>query len=450
MASPARNTSNMMKKPSAAPSVIMKKPAAAKRVSLTTRRCLALLAKLEAAGDTPDSARPLVAQIQALAKSPQAEKQQSAVSMLGKLLTGVLTSLQTSMQEAKAAVDGIDEEKKQRRELQETAECKVAKLKKTISDKKGAVASAAKAIEEASKAITDAKAGQKRAAVEMQKVESKKRRVEEVERDAYQKLRDASVQGSAAKKQVKSVCHVGKEYGFHKELLSIVPAIMKKTVDKRQTFDGQVLQSLDREFGKLASTFTSSIRNAGDAVAEQSAAVRSAQENLNRTKQQRKEDSVALSKAEAELVQSKNAVVEARQHVRKVPADLKRARQELERAIARIDKFQKGPVAAYERMQTTRKVGMGKPASNVTRTQEAGTARQADNRDLRSASTFSFAAPTQLDTTVVQSRQSLRDTDSGNRKGWARAATKARLRKTDARRGRSSQNGSCSSAVNAD
>merc|ERR1712048_1200827 len=79
---------------------------------------------------------------------------------------------------------------------------------------------------------------------------TKKRELQDVEENVYRPLKEARMKGSAGQKQVSGLCKVGKKHGLHRELLSIAPAIFRKELEKRQTFDRLVLQNLGEQFEK--------------------------------------------------------------------------------------------------------------------------------------------------------------------------------------------------------
>merc|ERR1711920_584314 len=90
----------------------------------------------------------------------------------------------------------------------------------------------------------------KQVTAEMKAAETKKRELQEVEKSSYRPLKDARMSGSEGRKQVNDLCKVGKKHGLHRELLSIAPAIFRKELEKRQTFDRLVLDNLGKQFEK--------------------------------------------------------------------------------------------------------------------------------------------------------------------------------------------------------
>merc|ERR1711957_446704 len=114
----------------------------------------------------------------------------------------------------------------------------------------------------------------------------------------------------------------GRDYGFHKELMTVVPAILRKIPDKRRTFDGLVMRQLDAEFHKHVELYDTKLKSKVEAFEHQSAELEAIRAALRGADEEREGNVLAISEAEKDLLVAKEKVVAARKHVLRFPNDL--------------------------------------------------------------------------------------------------------------------------------
>jgi len=258
-------------------------------------------------------------------------------------------ALEAQRGKAQAVVEGAEVEKEARAAAQSTAESQLCDLKQAVADQKAVVADSAKAIEEQKAAVQAARAAQRGAEAEVKGSESRKRQLETVEKESYEPLKDSAVAGASGQKRLATLRKFGRDHGFHKELLAVLPAILQKQPDKRRTFDGLCMQQLEVEFARQAGSLDTAARDSEMLVARREDELQAAQDALQEARERQRTSVRELAAAEAALEAGKKSIVEAKRHVRRLPADMKLAERQFVLAEARVEKFRKGPLAAYQK-----------------------------------------------------------------------------------------------------
>merc|ERR1712217_89776 len=201
------------------------------------------------------------------------------------------------------------------------------------------------AVETESKAIADAKKEHRSAAMEVRVSVGRKRNLEETVENVYQPLKEARVEGAACAKQAKYLNKIGKEHGFHRELLSVAPEVLKKQLDKRQTFDNLALSSLESEFAKHIRALDAKIKDGEGTLHDQKQTMDTKQLALASARSQRKESERTLAQAEAALRKKKESLLAAQRSRQSLPKALKQAESKLQNAAINVSKLRAGPVA---------------------------------------------------------------------------------------------------------
>lgn len=325
--------------------LVMKKPAR-KTKMFTLKQCRAMTRKIAALDDIPASVRQALKQVDKLVISDR----DSATTMLKKVLLKVERESLNALRAAYEHVGGAGTEKTARIDAQAAAESHLEELTKIVAEKKKALTSAEKAIESSRVDVVNAKAALKVAASELKAVTAKKSALEVVEKDTYSPLKEMPAGGQDGQKRLQRIRKTGKEYGFHGELLSVLPSILKKQPEKRQTFDDIVMQQLEREFAKHSMKMEEAFSDSQAGMDNHSSAVESAQSAVIKAKENRKRCSQELASAEAALLTGKQEIVAARHHVRNYAKDMRRNERDLARAKARVTKLRKGVLADFNRI----------------------------------------------------------------------------------------------------
>jgi len=321
--------------------------------TLNTKKCLAIANRL---GDAylkklPWKLQELTRRLKQglVAKGKRHLEPEKATAILGKVLREINAGLHQFVSEATATVDGADAEREARVAVAAAAESKLAELRNAVVDCSRAEKEALQNIDDRRAAISEAKAARQSREMEAKKVQGRKRNLEAIERESYEPLRVAPADGPEGRKCLAGLRRAGKAYGFHKELLSIAPVILRKPLESRHTFEDLIVQQLTSEFAKNAGSLDVHIKHSKEAIMECEEQLQIAEAELANARAVHKEAVQARGAAEAAVVEGRQTLVEAKNCVRKLPADLKRAERSLAQAEACLLKFQRGPRAAFEK-----------------------------------------------------------------------------------------------------
>jgi len=341
----------------AAKKTIRKRPAAPEagpkvsRAVIPARTCRSILQKLEGTGVLPvGEVRDLAKQAKRAVRSCKKSEQDRAGILLGHLLVKVSETFEAEARDAQREVEEARAAVEAGATAEAQAEALLNETRQVVLQCKEQLKEADKAIETESEAIADAKKEQKSIAVEVRTSAGWKRQLEETVENVYQPLKEARVHGPACAKQANYLSKVGKKQGFHRELLTVAPDVLKKQLDKRQTFDNLTLCSLESEFAKHIEALDAKIKHGECTLQEHKQTMQTKQTILVSAKSQHKESVRNLTHAEAAVRKNKGALLSTRRSIQSLPIALKKAESELQKAEIKVSKFRSGPVAAYTRV----------------------------------------------------------------------------------------------------
>lgn len=335
----------------------MKKTAKTK-ARLTWTKCRSVIAKLKCVDGIPDSLREDIANQSNVLLANRSKKlrvsEDEAVTVLKEKAERVGEALQASLQEAHAKIKEADFDKKARDVARSDAEVALGQLRQSVADHRAAIKNTSRVIDTKRQAIKVAKKTQKQASTAMSTMQAKKQRLDAVEQDAFAPLKEMAAKGSDAQKRLSIVRKVGKEFGFHEEMMKVLPSVLKKELDKRQTFDGLVVERVGVEFAKHSGALDTHVKERASAVDESANILQETQLDLQHAKEEHKNHVRALADSEKALANAKEELLQAKRRVRAFPSDMGKAVRDLSSAKARIDKFRKDPaVRALEEISSS-------------------------------------------------------------------------------------------------
>merc|ERR1739848_936288 len=147
-------------------------------------------------------------------------------------------------------------------------------------------------------AITAAKSSQKKALVTMKGTQARKHRLEAAEKYSFGPLKETIAKGADGQKRLSILRRAGKEFGFHEEMMKVLPSVLKKEFDKRQTFDGLVVERLDKEFEKHSGVLDTQLEECETVERECSSSLQAAQSEMQAAQEEQKAQVKALAEAE--------------------------------------------------------------------------------------------------------------------------------------------------------
>jgi len=248
-------------------------------------------------------------------------------------------------------VDGVQEDKVAREAAVTDAEAHLNDLKNTIIDSKIAIKESNTSMGTSRKCLKTLQGAQKSSLEKLNTIAAKVGQLHDVEKDAYQPLKEVAAQGRKGHEQLKCIRKLGKDFGFQEALLESVPGVLKRSLERRRTFDGFVMSQLEREFMKHYTDLEGKLRDSEEEFQEHSHAVKEAQTLLDESGSSFEESNQRLDEALVALSPGKKSLMEVRQHVRKFDSDMQKRVRDLTLAQGRLDAFRSGPLAAFQELQ---------------------------------------------------------------------------------------------------
>jgi len=318
------------------------------KARLTWAKCHNVIAKLKRVDGIPDSLRKDIADQSNVLLAKRSRKlrvsEDEAVTVLTEKAERIGDALQASLQEAHAKIKEADFDKKARDSARRDAEVALAQFRQAVVDHRAAIKNTTKVIDTKRQAIKVAKKTQKQASTAMNTMRAKKQRLEAVEQDAFVPLKEMVAKGADARKRLSILRTVGKEFGFHEEMMEVLPSVLKKDLDKRRTFDGLVVERVGVEFAKHSGALDAHVKERASVVDESTNMFLVAESDLQNAKEDHEKHVRALADTEKALADAKAELLQAKRRVLAFPSDMGRAMRDLSSAKARIDKFRKDPV----------------------------------------------------------------------------------------------------------
>lgn len=276
----------------------------------------------------------------------------AALIMIREALMSTEKRLEENLQKAQSKIDGAQEDKVVREVAVTHAECKVNNLQFAISESKVAIKESNTSIGTSRKSLKALQEAQTCSHEKLNKLATKVEQLRSVEKSAYQPLKEGGAQGRDGHAQLKRIQELGKDFGFQEALLESVPGVLKRTLDKRQTFDGFVMSQLEREFMKHYTEMEVKVNEGGKELQGHTHALQKAQALLDESGQTLEESTQRLEESMVALPLSRKALTVARQNVRRYESDLQKYARDLAQAQSRLDAFRSGPLAAFQEFQT--------------------------------------------------------------------------------------------------
>lgn len=322
--------------------------------SLTVKKSIAIIGKLESLDELPDSMRKMLGHLRQglAAKGRRHIDRVSGTVILGKALKSAEKALQDAHEEAQAANTGAEAEKAARAAVALEAEAAVVVLSQAVRDAKAYVGTAGKALGARLEDFKAAKAAHKSAEAKVKVVEQRKQELQSAEQEDYEPMKLAPAGGAEGQKHLSTLSKAGKAYGFHKDLVDVMPAVLRKQPANRRTFDGLVLQQVEVEFARGIGSLDVAVKEGELAAVERACEAQAAQERVALAREEQLRAGKVAADAEASLTAARRSLLEARRLLRGFPAEARRRAKAVGIAEARLAKFLAGPVAAYAKALT--------------------------------------------------------------------------------------------------
>jgi len=253
--------------------------------------------------------------------------------------------LQSEVATATATVEGSDAEKAKREaavletEAASSASIEDAKAKATVKDEK------IQAYKISAEALKAAKATQVSGDADAVELEKAKAQLEKVGTDLK-----AMKDGPLPKKQQTAMAKELTTAGLEQSLISCLHLPASKKLEKRESFDGIVLQHLEQAYEAKLAEMASKLAEAGPAREARAADVASATTAAEAAKTAEVAAIEALKEAKATEVAAKDAAAAAKKSAGSLSTEITAATKSLEKAKVSLSSFQDGPKASFKEL----------------------------------------------------------------------------------------------------
>jgi len=253
--------------------------------------------------------------------------------------------LQSEVTTATATVEGADAEKAKREaavletEAALTASIEDAKAKATVKDEK------IQAHKVSAEALKAAKAAQVTGDADAVELEKAKAQLEKVGTDLK-----AMKDGPLLKKQQTAMAKELTTAGLEQSLISCLHLPASKKLEKRESFDGIVLQHLEQAYEAKLAEMASKLAEAGPAREARAADVASATTAAEAAKTAEVAAIEDLKAAKATEVAAKDAAAAAKKSAGSLGAEITAATKSLEKAKVALSSFQDGPKTSFKEL----------------------------------------------------------------------------------------------------
>jgi len=369
---------------------VLKRPAAASSSSpggrkITASQRQSVVTALEGADELPQKVRDMLASLAAQDLSDSLHPyQEAAMAVVGEALTDIETRLRREFEEARAVFEK-DADKSAREEALCQAKAYLDEQQQQIQHLKPAIKESAQAMKSKQEELQSARAAQKSLRTEHSQLEAKIVQLQAAEKDIYEPLKETSAIGREGQKKVEVLQKVGKDFGFHDVLMDVLPVVLKKQPNRRRTFDGVALQHFEVEVSRHSATLGAALKEREACIEETSEVLQALRSALDHAKTEHASHTSALAQARENLTTGKNELLEAQRRVRMFDSDMRKCVRDLEDKAAKLKAFQKGPLAAFQKLSNRAPVEVPAPAAAVSASASASDTDDSDAMEATSA-----------------------------------------------------------------
>jgi predicted RecB family endonuclease len=276
---------------------------------------------------------------------------ETTVTTVRDAIVGVEDTLVMAVQSAQQRLEDTRAEKASHDANEQEAAACLSDLENKIAQAKAGVKESARDIESRNQDLETLKSQQAASEGGIKAAAKKVERLYKIDQSSYKPLKEVAAAGTKGHQQLKGLQKIGKEFGFQNTLLASVPEVLKKSLSKRVTFDGHLIDALESEFSKHYGELESALKEEQSRFQECARAIQDTQVKLLDSKQARNAYSNACTEAEKSLASGRTALTTARRGARKLEVDSKKLMQDLVHAETRLEAFRSGVMAAFETVQ---------------------------------------------------------------------------------------------------
>merc|ERR1712232_1298201 len=174
----------------------------------------------------------------------------------------------------------------------------------------------------------------------------------ELGREHFAGLKDGSVTGAKAKRQITKLVELGKEFSFDETLLSGFPGAMGTKLEKRTMCDDMFLNAFEAEVDARIAVHETKILEGEPDREKRAAVVLKVRSTHELARQKQIEAAGELEQARRSQREEEAAVSGYRERAATFGPELRRLEEEVEVARRRLAVFQAEPLSSFEKLKS--------------------------------------------------------------------------------------------------
>lgn len=281
--------------------------------------------------------------------------QEIVVGMLEQALSKILGGLQLALDQENQKVAGAEATKEDLERKLQAAEEALKEAKTFTASKNEELQHASEALVQAKAALTQRSKEQKEGDADVEKTVADKELLELSKNEAFEALKLGSVAGAEAKAAFKKLEPALKLVEMDKSLRTTVPGVLTKTPSERGSFDGTVIDELEKRLESKIAEFKAAIAAAQPGVAERQGAVEGAQKELTSAEEAQQKASTALCAAKEAQKEASTGVSTAKDAVAAYKTEYKSATKTRDEKQAELQDFVDGSLGTFQELKLRKK-----------------------------------------------------------------------------------------------
>eukprot|EP00930_Biecheleria_cincta_P001020 TRINITY_DN102191_c0_g1_i1.p2 TRINITY_DN102191_c0_g1~~TRINITY_DN102191_c0_g1_i1.p2 ORF type:complete len:380 (+),score=153.58 TRINITY_DN102191_c0_g1_i1:78-1217(+) len=291
--------------------------------------------------------------LQSILGQPKEERHDTQVrcaEMVAEIMKSIEENIQNQIKEAENKLAEAGTEKARREEKAAADSAEAAAKAAALEEAKKALDEATKEGKEAQKAVQAATKEQKAGDAENLANEEKKKDLDAALETIFKPLKEGAIEESARKKAIADVTKLGKEFVFDNALLTSLPSALSKKPEERGSFDGLVVNQLEKALTENAEKLAATLEAAAPAKQARADKVAEAQAALDAVTAKVKDCQEAVKNAEAALKEAETTSKASAKSVKQFGPEMKQTEASLSEAKENLESFASGAKATFQEL----------------------------------------------------------------------------------------------------
>jgi len=280
------------------------------------------------------------------------ETQEIVVGMLEQALSKILGGLQLALDQENQKVAGAEATKEDLERKLQAAEEALKEAKTFTSGRNEDLQHASEALVQAKAALTQRTKEQKEGDAEVEKKVVDKELLLVSKSEAFESLKLGTITGHEAKAAFKKLEPALKLVDMDNSLRTTVPGVLTKTPSERGSFDGTVIDELEKSLDSKIDELQAAITSGQPGVVERQNVVDAAQKELTSAEEAQQKASTALCSAKEAQKEASTVVSKAKDAVAAYKTEYKSATKTRDEKQAELQDFVDGSLATFQELKS--------------------------------------------------------------------------------------------------